>query len=299
MDEKENNMATTTSTTPRPAVETQNGTVWKWLFLVGIVMAIAVVVMALRGDRAATPATAAPALEDVLAPFLAVAVIIERFWEGLFSWYEGFALATARLLGVSQQTTAWMKKEVENAEAAVTTLVAALDEAKKQGNATPSALLAELDTAEKRLLDARERITESLKTPEYRAFKLAVTTLGSLGLGVIVSVSAQLTMLHAAGLPVPPAMDVLLTGLLIGAGPCPLHTLIKSLQEFRQALAGLADLAKGNGFLRTKQAVAGVITAEPSTTDTTTTAPTLPAQPPAATDSVSKDRAVRRTLRIG
>jgi hypothetical protein len=52
---------------------------------------------------------------------------------------------------------------------------------------------------------------------------------------------------------------VLLTGLLLGAGPGPLHSLITTLQELRNAVAGLADLARGSAFKRVKEAQVSMI----------------------------------------
>jgi hypothetical protein len=68
-------------------------------------------------------------------------------------------------------------------------------------------------------------------------------------------------MLGPAGLTVWWPFDSILTGLAIGAGPGPLHALIGTLQEMRNAFSGVADLARGAGVARAaeglKQAAAG------------------------------------------
>ena len=194
-------------------------------------------------------------LAAVLAPFLVLATGIERFWEAVFSWYESFALATGRVLGTVSGVTTWAKTEVDNAEKAVNAAVNAL------GHKTPadvgySAGLKVLQEAETRLLDAQSRITEGLKSPEYVSLKRGITLLGSLAIGLAISIGSRLTLLATAGLQaVPVELDTIITGLLIGAGPGPLHSFITALQELRNALAGVADLARGTALKKVREAL--------------------------------------------
>lgn len=196
----------------------------------------------------------------VLAPFLAIAVAIERFWEILFNWYESVALATARFFGVSSQTTRWMRQEVRSAEDAVATLARAFSDTDPR-DPDYARLSTAFHVAEARLVEAQTRIEETLKTPEYVAIKRAITLLGSLIIGLVVSSAGKLTLLNSAGFPAPIPVDVLLTGLLIGSGPGPLHHLIGTLQEVRNAVAGLADLAQGSAIKKVREPAVAIETA--------------------------------------
>ncbi len=62
----------------------------------------------------------------LLAPFVALAAAIERFWEAVFNFYESVAIASARLVGVGARTAQWMQTEAQNAETAVEVLVTTL-----------------------------------------------------------------------------------------------------------------------------------------------------------------------------
>lgn len=185
---------------------------------------------------------------------VALATAIERFWESIFGFVESFGLAGSRLLKGTAEVMAWAKAEQDRAVAALKALTDKLS--KTAGAATPGELLA-FQEAEKQLLDARSRIEEALKSPQYLAFKRAVTTLGSLLLGVGINLLCQLELLKAAGFGGAGWADWVFTGFAIGAGPGPLHALIKTLEELRGALGGVADLARGTAVKKAVDALRG------------------------------------------
>jgi hypothetical protein len=229
----------------------------KWLLLILALMVGLVGLAFLQGSGEEVEETT-----DLLvaaAPFIVVATALERFWEALFDWYERFALATANLAGVSAQTTAWMKTEVQNAEITVTEAAQALG-VLAPGNPEYPRLWQQFQEAETRLLDAKTRITEILKTPEYVSIKRAVILIGSLIMGVSISIGAKLMLLQTLGFPVPAPADMVLTGLLIGSGPGPLHSLIGTLSEFRGIAGGLAELTRGNAVKSVKETLPQVTT---------------------------------------
>lgn len=196
-------------------------------------------------------------LAAVLAPFLVLATAIERFWEAVFSWYESFALASGRLLGSVGAISRWAKTEAENAARAVEEAANTLG-ATSPGTADYDGALRVLQETEARLLEAQSRIASALKSPEYVALKRGITLLGSLVLGLSISISGRLMLLKAAGISIPSGLgplDILITGLLIGAGPGPLHSFITGLQELRNSLAGLADLARGSALKKVSDAL--------------------------------------------
>lgn len=180
---------------------------------------------------------------SLLAPFVAISVAIERFWEIVFDTLERFLLTVTGLTGSIGFGMKWMREELANAQVAVEQAVGAL--AKMQTADSQASGYADLEAAEARWQAARDRITDTIKSPEYVAVKRAVTLLGSFILGLGIALAFRLALLNAAGIRMPLAADVLLTGLLIGAGPSPMHAFIGALQELRDGVASLAQLAQG------------------------------------------------------
>lgn len=174
-----------------------------------------------------------------IAPFIAAAACIERFWEAVFAWYENVVLSTAKLAGLTGDAVHWMRQEVTKAKEALARLG-------RDAATTPS----QLEAAEEALADARSRLEDSLKSSEYVSLKKAITVLGSFGLGVVIAVPAELAFFKAVGAPLPPLFDHVLTGLVIGAGTGPVHTLFNTLVELRNTAAGLADLTRGTALAR-------------------------------------------------
>ena len=225
------------------------------LLLLVLVISVGLLIWnGVRGDAGTVSKADGVDLVVLLAPFVALAMAIERFWEAVFNYYESVAVATARLIGVGQQTATWMRGEAANAETAVSE-VAALLGTKKPGDPDYDRLSKALAVAETRLQDAQTRIANLPKTPEYVAAKRAITTLGSLALGLGVGIVGRLTLLNAAGFAVAAPIDYVITGLLIGSGPGPLHSFIGTLQELRNALAGVAELARGTAVRNALQGV--------------------------------------------
>lgn len=196
---------------------------------------------------AATSGDADAELSPMLTAIVAVSVAIERFWETVFGFLERLGLATSRLFGSGAALLAWAKTERERAAAVIESLVKEFG--KDQTKPLTPDDQQKLAAAEQQLVDAQTRIEEALKSPQYLAFKSAATTGGSLVLGLLLNWKCDLHLFHAIGFPgVGDAADTVLTGLAIGAGPGPLHSLIKTLTELRGSLGAVADLARGNAL---------------------------------------------------
>lgn len=245
----------------KPAVDRPAGIAWT-PFARNLIFVIAMVVLmgglallllrigAITGE--APPGTGD--LSQLLAPFVAISVAIERFWEVVFDTVERFALTVSGRIGSARSGIKWMRDEMNNAEAAVEAAVAALAKISKPED--QNAGYAVLETAEARLQAAKDRIADTIKAPEYVAVKRATTLLGSFVMGLAIAATARLALLNTAGIRLPLAADVLLTGLLIGAGPTPMHTFIGTLQEVRNGVANLAQLAQGAAIRNALQNVA-------------------------------------------
>jgi hypothetical protein len=185
----------------------------------------------------------------VLAPLVAVSLAIERLLETAFDWFEQATRCTAEVLAAPRETLDWIGREYQEAyEAAAAAAEAAAV------TLTPASLQA-LHEAEERLAKAEARLRSWTSAPEYRAWKRALSIWIGLLTGLIVAVIGDLGMFRALGIPMPRILDMLVTGLIIGAGPGPMHSLIGILQSGRDAVNNLAELAKGKALRDAAQAV--------------------------------------------
>ena len=178
----------------------------------------------------------------LLGPLVAISVAIERLLETIFDTYEQSIRTAADVLSAPVETLDWIGREYRDAYEAA-------DDAAKSlgGDATPAAVDT-LNKAEQRLAQAEDRLRSWTDSPEYMAWKRALSIWAGLLVGLIVAVTGDLGMLHTIGIPVPRLMDMLVTGLVVGAGPGPMHTLIGILQSGKDAVDNLSDLAKGKAI---------------------------------------------------
>ena len=216
-------------------------------------------------------------LSAALIPFVLLATAIERFWEAVFDWVEKVLISTGKVFGTVNQSFAWMVNEFNQAQTAVTNLVTSF--AGKSGDELKKATQ-QLADAEQRLKDAQLRVEEIPKDPRFVATKSAITIFGSLliglGIGIVGLISNQpLLFFKAAGFAPPIWLDGILTGLIIGAGPGPVHSLIGTLQSFRDSVSALGNLAQGTAIKNAAQSITPAVAA--ATTLTVTSV--QPAQP--------------------
>lgn len=175
----------------------------------------------------------------VLAPLLAVSVAIERLMETAFNWFEQSSRAVADILVAPRETLDWVGKEYQDAYAATDQAAGAIGV-----EMTPESLQL-LQMAEDRLAKAEERLRGWISAPEYLAWKKALCIWFGLLAGLVICIMGDLGMLRMIRIPAPRLLDMLVTGLVIGSGPGPMHDLIGILQSGKDALGSLADLAKG------------------------------------------------------
>lgn len=178
-------------------------------------------------------------LTMVLAPLLAVAVAIERLLETIFSWYEQSIQAVSDVLAKTKEPVNWVEKELQQA------YQAAVNAAAETGVEADPASLQVLSRAERRLAQAEQRLLSWTRAPEYVAWKRAIAIWVGLLVGLEVAVLGDLGMMRTIGVPAPRLLDMIATGLVIGAGPGPMHSIIGMLQGGKNALDKLADLAQG------------------------------------------------------
>jgi hypothetical protein len=202
------------------------------------------------GSAEATPVSVAL----VLAPLVAAATAIERVIEMLFSWYESLVLSVGGVAGLGGSYVKWAREQVTGYRAA---LIKTTD----QG---------EISRLEELLLDAQQRLEDSLKSEPYVHLKRAAAVLLSIALGLVTAfltrlqmfslLGIRLTTVSAAGASLSVSallttMDMVITGVVIGTGSAPVHSLIGILQNTKDAINQWRALAQG----RSIAAIAGIL----------------------------------------
>ena len=99
-----------------------------------------------------------------------------------------------------------------------------------------------MSLAQQRLESAEENLADLTSSEKYIRAKVAASVVLGLMLGVIIAGIGQLQMFAMLGIGVVPAqIDVLITGLVIGSGSYPVHSLVGILQQGK----GAVDSVKG------------------------------------------------------
>ena len=221
-----------------------------WLILIGWVLASPI------NDAEALPLAVGANLAIVLAPVLAAAAAVERTLESGFNVLEGSWRTMVAYLGRGLR---WLK----NAEVDVQQARQFLDEVTVKYNAElqgirigetsidalteqVQARMAAADRlmtiAQLRLESAEENLADLTASAKYTSAKSAASVILGLMLGVIIAEIGQLQMFAMLGIGVVPAqIDVLITGLVIGSGSYPVHSLVGILQQGK----GAVDSVKG------------------------------------------------------
>jgi hypothetical protein len=204
----------------------------------------------------ATAATLAPAanLTLVLAPVLAAAAGVERTLETAFNIIENSWKSLVAYLGRGLRWLNSAELEVDSARQWLADVSARYNEELRsleiKDGMSASDLSSQmqdkifaaktmLDLAQNRLDDAENNLANVTASDGYRSAKAAASIVLGLILGVIVSTLGQLQMFAMLGIgSVPAPVDVLITGLVIGSGSYPVHSLVGILQQTKDTLDG-------------------------------------------------------------
>ncbi len=185
----------------------------------------------------------------VLAPLLAAATAIERIIEMVFNWIESIILNLGDFLGIGGKYLRWSQAQVEHYRRLLVQ--------QKVEAAADATTVQQLEDA---LLNAEERLVGFLKSPFYTRRKSVLTLLMGVGLGVVAALTARLQMFQLLGIDLArgirdPAIvsslawvDMFLTGIIIGTGSAPVHSLIGILQQTRDAIDKAGELWSGKAF---------------------------------------------------
>lgn len=192
----------------------------------------------------------------ILAPVLAAATGVERSLETFFNIIENGFKTMVAYLGKGLR---WLKNseiEVQQARqwlADISTRYAeemqglqitgqSVKELTGEAQGKILAANAMLQLAQQRLQSAEDNLSGVSSSDEYRSVKAAASIVLGLMLGVIVAQLGSLQMFALMGVTaVPSKIDIFITGLVIGSGSYPVHSLVGILQQGKDTL----DSVKG------------------------------------------------------
>lgn len=217
------------------------------------VIVLSLLVTGIAYAQDGSPGSSSDAAVEVavlLAPLLAAATAVERLIEMIFDWYESIILDLSKFPAQASDYVGWARKEVEKFK---NELIKPREEGEKEEE-----FIARLRTAEANLLKAQDRLHEYLTSPTYISTKKKISLIIGIVLGLIVAVSAQIKMFTLLGIPVPNNLgfvDMIITGLVIGTGSAPVHSLIGLIQNTKDAIDGARAMWDGRAFADIKNSV--------------------------------------------
>jgi hypothetical protein len=228
------------------------------LLIIGIWVGLIawVLLFAQINDANSSPLEASANLTVVLAPILAAAAAVERTLETLFNVIEGSWRTMVAYLGRGMRWLKSAETEVKQARQFLAEVadkynaeMANIEIGEGSVSQLTAAVKAKMDAidgmmalAQGRLQAAEDTLSEATSSENYINAKISVSVVLGLMLGVIIAALAQLQMFAMLGVDIVPArFDVLITGLVIGSGSYPVHSLVGILQQGKDTL----DSVKG------------------------------------------------------
>jgi hypothetical protein len=226
------------------------------LLMVLVSLGLIVWVFFIASIEKATVAILAPAanLTLILAPVLAAAAGVERTLETTFNIMENSWKKLVAYLGKGLRWLNSAELEVESARQWLADVSTRYNQELRsleiKDGMTASDLSSEmqdkisaaksmLDLAQTRLDDAENNLANVTSSDGYRSAKAAASIVLGLIIGVVVSTLGQLQMFAMLGIgSVPARVDVFITGLVIGTGSYPVHSLVGILQQTKETLDG-------------------------------------------------------------
>ncbi len=231
-----------------------------------------------------TQTVAPPAGTDllvVLAPVLAAATGVERLLESMFNTLENVWRTGVAYLGYGMR---WLKRtETEVADARVwmqnigliytnveakyakemnqlmqqsnmDQIAPQLEDLRQRADQETFSVRKMLAAAEARVAETENKLAQASSSPDYVTAKAAASVVLGLILGIIVATVGQIKMFALLGIAMPARIDVFATGIVIGSGSYPVHSLVGILQQSRDALDGLGTFLNGSGSVKQQQA---------------------------------------------
>jgi hypothetical protein len=177
-------------------------------------------------------------VQSLLLPLVAAATVVERLIELIFNWYENAVLRISNIPGVASDYVRWAREEVQRIQKEFSKPLTT-DEASKLEDA---------------LKDAENRIAGFIKNPQYVSAKRVISLILGFVFGLLIAYGLDLRMFALLGFFKVPAsmnwLDTLVTGLVVGTGSAPMHSLIGLIQNSKDAVDSVRALWKGEALTR-------------------------------------------------
>jgi hypothetical protein len=177
-------------------------------------------------------------IQSLLLPLIAAATVVERLIELIFNWYESAVLQLSTVPGLASKYVRWARQEVRRLQEAFS------------DSLSPE----EAGQLEQALKDAENRLAGFIKSAQYVSTKRAVSLVLGFVFGLLIAFGLKLRLFALLGVfSVPDSLtwlDMLVTGLLIGTGSGPMHSLIGLLQNTKDAVDSARALWKGEALTR-------------------------------------------------
>jgi hypothetical protein len=173
-----------------------------------------------------------------LAALVAAATLVERIVEMIWDFFENNVLTVKSLIKNADDYVSWAQNQVFSARKN-------LLDAKDTDNRS---------SLEEVLQDAEKRLADYLKSDAYVSYKKKLSVPASIVLGLGVSFLAQLRMFVMLDILAPDTTgflyfaDIIVTGLVIGTGSAPVHSLIGVIQKTRDAVDAARGLYTGKAL---------------------------------------------------
>ena len=228
---------------------------WVSLLVLLLSLAVVVTVHAQGGEPATNEGATAGEVTLLLAPLVAAATVIERVIEMGFSWFESIVISASTFLNLGGSYVKWAREQANACRAALI------------GSTGPA-----ITAAEEQLQNAEQRLKDWVKTDPYVSIKQGLSTLIGIVLGLIVAGVSRLQMFKLLGVNLVAlngaqtnatlaqfltAVDIFVTGLIIGTGSAPVHSLIGILQKSKDAIDEARGLARAKSFQALQDLLAG------------------------------------------
>jgi hypothetical protein len=210
------------------------------LLITGLVLALSLVVTGVAWAQGGDEGTGGGEVALLLAPLVAAATAIERIIEMIFDWYESAILNISKFPAQAKDYLSWARKEVERLQEELLNL-----------KSDPAALA----QAEEQLAQAQDRLHDYLSSPFYTSWKRTLSLVLGVVLGLIVAFTTGLQMFGLLGIKLQWTwIDMLVTGLVIGTGSAPVHSLIGLLQNTKDAVDQARALWTGKAYSQVLEA---------------------------------------------
>ncbi len=223
------------------------------ILVASVVLVLSLVCTGVAAAQEGEAGTSAGAVEAsiavLLAPLLAAATAIERAIEGIFNLIESAVLSLSSFTAIGGEYVAWAKEQIKRYREQLLKL---------KGDPV------QIRAVEKLLQDAEQRLKDWLKSEPYVSLKRSGALVLGIVFGLLVAVATRLKMFQLLNISmVPENMDIIVTGLVIGTGSAPVHSLIGILQNTRDAIDEARALARGRSIEAIKDVLYPSLAAAP------------------------------------